>query len=183
MAKDPKQEQKPVPTPEVPAEPVGPPKSYRMLATLGFVSLILCQVIVLFLILPARSPYGGTEQSIVNPKLPGSVSQKPMVEKSIFEGKSFEVRNLRDDSTEKFTVKIDVAVFTSDGIKFDKQYESRTAQIHDRVTSILTATATRERQEPGLTTIKEKLRRGLNDALGTPWVQEVYCTGVEIDIQ
>jgi flagellar basal body-associated protein FliL len=32
--------------------------------------------------------------------------------------------------------------------------------------------------EPGLTTIKEKAKKAINEILGTPWVQEVLVTEV-----
>jgi len=183
MATELKQEPKPAPIHEEFAEPAGPPKSYRTLATLAFVSLILCQMLALYLVLPTKPPYGSTAPT-EDTKPPDVEVKKPTVEKSIHEGKPFTVQNMRGgDSKETFTVKIDVAVLEADDRQFDARYATRTAQINDRVTAILTATSTEERQEAGHAAIKEKLKRGLNSVLGTPWVRQVYFSGVEIDVQ
>jgi TPR repeat protein len=107
---------------------------------------------------------------------------KPMVEKSISE-KPFIVKNLRGDTTEKFTVRIDVVVHKADNYKFDILHDERKAQIVDCITSILQATTTEERMEAGLMVFKEKVKRGINDVLGTPYVQQVLCSGVELDVQ
>ena len=183
MAKDPKQEQKPAPAPEIPPEPVRPPKSYRMLAMIAFVNLVLFQAILLFLLLPTKSPYDISKQQIDNTKPPDVAPSQPIVERPINEGKPITVKNVQGDSSVTFKVKVDVAVLIVDSSKFDKQYLARTAQIIDRASGILRATTSEERQEAGLTTIKEKLKRGFNEALGTPWVQYVYCSGVELDVQ
>ena len=111
------------------------------------------------------------------------VSKKPVVEKPINEGKPFKVNNIRadQDMTESFTIQIDVRIFKADERKFDKQYKDRTAAIISRITEILRATTTEERLEAESTAIKEKVKRGINEVLGDPWVQQVLCSKVEID--
>jgi len=150
---------------------------------LAFVSLILFQAILLFLMLPTRSPFDTSKQPIDNTKPPDLEPPKSIVERPIHEGKPITVKNVQGDSSVTFKVKVDVAVLTVDSGKFDKQYLARAAQITDCASGILRATTSEERQEAGLTAIKEKLKRGFNEALGTPWVQYVYCAEVELDVQ
>jgi predicted esterase/flagellar basal body-associated protein FliL len=107
----------------------------------------------------------------------------PMVEKELNDGKPFIVKTVRGETTEKFSVSLAIVVLRTDSTNLDRQYEQKKNQIADRIAAILRATTTEERSEAGLTAIKEKLKRGINDVLGVPLVQAVYCTSVELDVQ
>ena len=96
------------------------------------------------------------------------------VEIPIREGEKFTVSNLRNGENETFSVSLFVQVRRSEQSRFTRVYDQRTNEITDRIISILGATTTAERQEIGYTAIKEKVRRGINDVLGTPWVQQVF---------
>jgi len=176
------------------AEPLGPPRSYRLQIVVGFASLFLFQLFIFWMLLPPRTVVqtnvginpvegvSGYETPNVTP--PDIGSKKKTQEKTINDGKPIRVNNLRDDDiNETFTIKIDVLVNQADGYKFDTQYKARTAQIMERITTILKATTTVERQEAGSTAIKEKLKIGINEVLGTPLVQQVFCTQPDLQRQ
>ena len=185
MAKEQKQEQTP-PAPDAP-EVAGPPKSYRLYIALAFVSLILLQMIVLFLALPAKQipPKIGVDvQSAGNIEGVTDTPADPIkvpatVEKIIGDNKSFKISNPVDgDLTDSFSVIMYVKVRKSDESKFDRRYAACTIELIDRVTVELTGSTTEERNETKRTAIRERVKKAINEVLGTPWVQEVLLTEV-----
>jgi poly(3-hydroxybutyrate) depolymerase len=105
------------------------------------------------------------------------------VEREIGDGKPFKVLDARNDVTEKFTVAIAVQIAQTDARDFDRRYNQCKIEIIDRIVAVLRASTTAERQEAGLAAIKERLKSNINEVLGTPWVQAVFCTGVEFEMQ
>jgi hypothetical protein len=103
------------------------------------------------------------------------------VEKQINDGKLINVINVRGEAIEKFSVRLVVSVLRADEKNFDRRYRERTAQILDRIATVLQATTSKERQEAGLDAIKERIKQSINEVLGTPWVQQVFCTEVELE--
>ena len=184
MAKEQKQEN-PSPVPEVP-EVAGPPKSYRLYISLGFVCLILFQVIIVFLIMPAKQaqpragigPGDGTVDFDVVSERSVGIRSEVTVEKQIGEKNTFKIRTSRGDLTDAFSVVMHVTVRRVDERAFDKQYLDRTMRVIDRVTSVLDASTREEREEATRTAIKERVKQAINEVLGTPWVQEVLFTEV-----
>ena|GEM_PF-382934 len=108
-------------------------------------------------------------------------TQVPMVEKQIGKGPIIG-GTLQDGRDERWNATIHVAIRKTDEANFDRRYAPIENEIIDRVTTVLAATAGMERREVGHTTIKEKLRRTINEVLGTPWVQEVYLSDVSVDL-
>ena len=183
MAKEQKQDQKQAPAPDS-AEELVQPKSYRLQITLGLVGLLLFQMIVLFFVLPSRAQVedrfglqaGQAANGIDDPSLVPRdvVSTERMVERPIRDGEKFTVSRWQNGENETFSVTLFVQVKRSDARRFDNQYELRMNEVVDRITSILGGTTTEERQEIGNTAIKAKVQRGINEVLGTPWVQQVF---------
>ena len=191
MAKEQKQ-QEVAPNPDD-VEVQEPPKSYRLYISLGFVSLILFQMIVLWLILPsgtaARGPGGlnpvngvGDFEGVSGVP-PGVRTTERVVEIPIDEGSPFTVKGPRNDANETFTVRIVVQVRRADERNFNRQYEARMFEIHDRINDILDGSTIEQRQEAGLTTIKERLRRGINEVIGPPLVLQVFLLGRSFESQ
>ncbi|MDR3183051.1 MAG: hypothetical protein LBT89_09070, partial [Planctomycetaceae bacterium] len=181
MAKEAKKEPEPV----VDAAPAAPPKSYRMQILLGLACLVLFQMIVLWLLLPSRSKVvdaigidpvngvGGFEQPN---DLPPSIGKREvMIEKPINESKPFKVKQTKADSesTETFTVTINGKIRKKDERAFDKRYAECLFEINDAVTTVLQGATPDDRQQVGFTSIKEKVKKAINDVLGTPYIQEI----------
>jgi hypothetical protein len=197
MAKEQKQEQKPAPAPDVVPEAVGPPKSYRLYIALGFVSLILFEVIVVWLVMPpkpeAKPPAGintsdtdelrgrGMDDALTTKD--GIGSNVPMLEKPLNGGKPFVVKRARNEQNETFKVSIQVKIKKREESKFDRLYGDRMITITDRVTTVLNAASDSEIGEVGLTAIKEKVKRAVNGVLGIPYVQEVLCYDISTEQQ
>jgi len=194
MAKELKQQE---PTSELEAVPevVGPPASYRLQITLGFISLILFQMIILWLLLPSRTQVQtrigvdpldgrGFSENFDTPGIvpPNMGKGEDLVEKAISE-KVFTVKNVRNELNETFSVDIRVGIRQADEKKFNQRYEKCMYEIRDRVTAILNASSDEDRMEAALTTIKEKIKRAINEVLGSPLVQRVYCTDVGLVTQ
>jgi len=179
MAKEQKQEN-PTPVPEVP-EVVGPPKSYRLYVSLGFVCLILFQVIIVLLIMPAKQelplrgvgPEDGTTFNNV-PEQRTIIRKEEMVERPIGDKNSFKITTPRlNDMNDAFSVVMHVTVRKSDAKAFDNRYAQCTIRVIDRATAVLSASTTEERAEATRTAIKERVKKVINEELGDPWVQEV----------
>ena len=196
MAKDPKQEQMPPPDLEANAEPLGPPKSYRLQISLALVGLILFQMIVLWFLLPSRasveSVIGGANPldgavGFGDPSLvPPSIGKdKPKVEIPIpANADPIKAKILRDDgTTETFTSKMSVKVLQTDQKKFEKRYGECAAEVLDQVGQTLRASPTEDLKDPALTSVREKVKRKINDVLETPWVLQVLFPNPEHDIQ
>ncbi|MDR0521277.1 MAG: hypothetical protein LBH00_05435 [Planctomycetaceae bacterium] len=190
MAKDTKQEQKPEAAPNPAAEvPAGPPKSYRMQITLGFVCLILFQMIVLWMLLPSPQKITTEKGYVIGPNGqpapdipdPGTLSKRePMVEKPITD-KVFKVSSIQGETTVKLTVMVHVQIRKADERKFDRRYADCTNEVADQVTSTLTASSNDERNEVGHVAIKERIKKVINEVLGTPWVQSVFFTDWNVE--
>jgi len=190
MAKEQKQEQNPAPAPDATPEAAAPPKSYRLYIILGFVSLILFQMIFLYLILPPtqKVPPGGLpingDGNFNNvPGIPQDViKQEDMDEIQIGEKNSFKIVNGREDGTEKFSLIMWVRVRKNDTRNFTRQYEKSMNTIIDRAFSVLYASETEERREAGHTALKERVKKEINNVLVAPWVQEVLFLEVSHEV-
>jgi hypothetical protein len=136
--------------------------------TLGFLSIALLAVVVTFVVNGEVPPQDGAVE-------------KPTFERSLNNGKSFKIRTLRGEELETFFVTVAVQIQKADGLRFDKRYDVCKIEIIDRITTVLSASTDLERQEAGLITIKEKIKRALNDVLGTPWVQQVFFYDVSLE--
>jgi flagellar basal body-associated protein FliL len=192
MAKEaPKPEQNPAATTPAPAADVaeaGPPKSYRLYMILGFVSLILFQMIVLFLVVLAL-PTGQTspEEGLRVTDGPGTydgpsattgppvVRQRDAVVERLIG--TFTVKHVRNEANESLALTMHVTIRQGrEARNFDIRFEACKQQIIDRVTNILNVSTPAERSEAGNTTLKERSKRAINEVLGTPWVQEVLIS-------
>ena len=96
---------------------------------------------------------------------------------------TFQVSYPRADMTESFSMVIHVSVLKADSRKFERQYEAHKNKVIDRVTSVLRASTTEERMEVMHTTIKEKVKDAIDDALETPLVQEVFFSEITHSIE
>ena len=187
MAKVQKQEQSLMPDLDA-QEALGPPKSYRLQITLGLVALILCQMTMMFLILPTRqashnfgldttSGPGGFEETVTRSPM-NLLPEEPTVEKPIKDG-PFRIINVRNEVNEEFSLTIHVSIRKTDAAKFQKRYDDCTQQILARLTDVLNRTSPEERKgESGYAAIMEKIKMAINEVLGVPWVQEVFLTDV-----
>jgi hypothetical protein len=191
MAKEKKQEPKTAPE-EAAEVPAGPPKSYRLQVTLGLAGLILFQMIVLWLLLPSRKDVeaniglnvleGVGNFEVPNMVPPEIVKKDPMVEKSLRE-QPFKIKDVNQETNVTLIVTVAVKIRKADERQFDKRYPACTSEVLDRITTIFVASTDDERHEVGLTGIKEKIKRGINEVLGMPWVQEVFCTDFSLESQ
>jgi len=179
MAKEQKPEQNTELDSDVSTVPT-PPKSYRLYTILGLSGLILCQMITLWLLLPSRN----AAQAQIGPEPPPSVSQslEPMVEVPL-QKDPFKVKQLRGDDLENLTLRMHVLVKKKEASKFTKQYEQYTQRVIDRVGDILHSSSRAERQERGLNALKEKTKQGINEALGTPMVQQVLISEYSFSVE
>ena len=112
-----------------------------------------------------------------------SMVQESIIEKQIGDGKSFKVKTIRNEATETFSVTIHVTIQKANAKQFENRYKACEIEITDRVTAILHASSPAERMESGLLTIKEKIKRSINDVLGTPWVLNVLCSNITYEVQ
>ena len=96
----------------------------------------------------------------------------------IGDNNTFKVSDLRGDVIETFSVVIHVSVLKADMRQFERQYYVRENKVIDRVTTVLRASTTEERQEAGNMAIKERIVTAINDVLEMPWVQEVFFTHI-----
>ncbi|GHT09650.1 hypothetical protein FACS1894170_00530 [Planctomycetales bacterium] len=191
MAKEAKKE--PEPVVEAP-EAAAPPQSYRLQILLGLAGLILFQMIVLWLLLPSRQvveanlgidPVNGTAGYEAPNVLPPDIGKKePMVEKPISE-KPFKVKETKADSetTETFTVTIHAKIRKKDERAFDARYLGCQFEIIDAVTTALQGSTSDDRRSVGLTNIKEKVKKAINDVLGTPYIQEILTQDPSLESQ
>ena len=190
MAKEQKKEPDPPPVPEVP-EAAGPPKSYRLYIALGFVSLILFQMIVLGLLLsliaqqPAKRPgleQGNCYDDTVGP--PTDVIRTVDTEEiTIGDRNTFKFRFPREnDSNESFAFLMTVVVAKSDASKFTTRYDACKNEVAFTVSSVLRASTPEERLEPSHTTIRARVQKEVNTVLRTSWVLTVYFTEVNHEI-
>ena len=101
-----------------------------------------------------------------------------MIERQIGTRNTFNIRNVRDGGTESFSLILHVSVRQRGARNFERRYGQAEDEIIDRITSVLHASTTAERQEAGHTAIRERLRRAINEVLGTPWVNQVFFTEI-----
>ena len=184
MAKEPKQEPAQAPAPEVP-EALGPPKSYRLYTTLGFVSLILFQVIVLWILLPPRvqntdgpglrigGPYDIND---VSPAPPGIGPTGKLPENQIGEDTTFKFQRTKNEETESIALIMYVRVLNANNSKFLAEYEDRKNTIIDGVLKMLRAATPEDFQDASGTALREKAKNTINNLLSKPYVQDVLIT-------
>ena len=187
MAKEQKQEQNPGPGLDAVPEAAAPPKSYRLYAILGFVSLILFQMTVLWLILPPKESQpdigidvndGTSNFSSVSPIPPAVIKKEDMTENQIGDKNSFKITNARDGENEKFSVSLIVQVRKQDQYYYNLRYQNCMNEIINNVSGILRASTTDERREANHTAIRERVKNEINLVLGTSWVQQVFFLDV-----
>ena len=106
----------------------------------------------------------------------------PTVEKLLDAGKAFKMRTTRGDRTEHFSVMIHVSIKKADESRFQRRYDQCMHEIIDRVTGLLAASTPDERMEAGYPRLKEKVKKGINEMLGTPWVQQVLFSDVVYEV-
>jgi flagellar basal body-associated protein FliL len=105
-----------------------------------------------------------------------------MVVKTIGD-KAFRVKVPEGDSTVTLSILVHVQIRARDELAFNRRYESCKPEIEDRILTILKASTAEERMEATLTAIKEKIKRGINEVLGTPYVQRVLVTEFSLELQ
>jgi hypothetical protein len=192
MAKEPKPtELASTPAPDVVAT-LGPPKSYRLQIMLGFVGLILFQMIVLWMLLPSRTvvranmginPLDGVVGIDDVSSVAGDLIPKEEMVELPVQNDPFKVTQLRGEETERLTLRMHVVVRKKEERAFTRQYEQFRMRILDRVESVLTLSTRAERQETGHTAIKERSKKAINEVLGTPWVQEVLIAEFSFTVE
>ena len=182
-------EQKPTEPDSAPAPDVAaalrPPKSYRLQIMLGFIIVIMFQMIVLWTLLPPRKDVRanlgidpregvvGIDGVSLSPL--ELIPKEPMVEVPL-QKDPFKVKQSRGEETENVTLRMHVLVRKKEEKVFNKQYEQYTQRVLDRVGDVLMLSTRAERQETGHTSIKEKSKAAINEVLGTPWVQQVLIS-------
>jgi hypothetical protein len=195
MAKEQKQEQTSAFAPDG-TEALGPPRSYRLYIVLGFASLILFQMLMLYILLPGRTPAqinGGIRAGEgpgvfddTNP-VPADVGKRETLqEKPIGEKTTFKFKQTFDGTTASVSAVIHVKVLKADAYKFETEYTNRMAEIIDAVLKILrgAAVATSEDyQEIGNTALKEKVQKAINAVLPKPYVKQVFFTELNYEVQ
>ena len=107
---------------------------------------------------------------------------EPMVELPIRDGEKFTVTNVRGGENETFSLSLWVQVRRRNALDFERAHQRQMNEVIDRITTILSATTTQERSEIGYYTIKAKVQKGINDVLGTPWVQQVFIRDPSLTI-
>jgi predicted esterase/flagellar basal body-associated protein FliL len=112
-----------------------------------------------------------------------SPMRESIIEMPIGDRNTFKMRTNRGNGTEDFSVVVHVAIRGSDERTFNRRYEQATIEIIDRIMMVLNASTIEERRVPGLTTIKERAKRTINEALGTPWVRDVFFTEIVHEIR
>ena len=157
-----------------------PPKSFRLYTTLGLTGLIMCQMIVLWLLLPSRN--AAQEHTGVTPPPSVALSSAAMVEVPL-QKDPFKVKQLRGDEMENLSLRVHVLVKRTESSKFSKQYEQYTQRVIDRVGDILHASSRTERQELGLNALKEKTKQGINETLGMSIVHQVLISEYSFSVE
>ena len=192
MAKEQKQEQAAPPAPEH-TEALGPPKSFRLYIVLGFFSLILFEVLILWIALPGRTP--ATINAGVNAgELPTGIDnantvppdigvQKNLIEKPIGEKNTFHFKKTEDGTTTSVSLIMNVKIQKADEAKFDKEYTAHTSEIIEAVTKELWAAKREDYLEVNRTAIKERTKKAINALFTSPYVKQVVITEVNYEEQ
>jgi len=193
MAKEQKPPETAAPTPDAAPEATGPPKSYRLQIALGFVSLILFQMIVLVIALSVLTKKIQDDPGIevngapTNFDKPGTVpenigTKEPLTEKTIGD-KAFKVKVPEGEDNVTFSTSIHVQIRVKDAKAFDQRYAQCMHEIEDKINMILKASTREERMEAPLTAIKEKIKKEVNRILGPSYVLQVFCTEFSYETQ
>jgi hypothetical protein len=178
MAKEQKQEQAQI-SDLGGAEAPGPPRSFRLYITLGFVSLILFQMIILWLLLPGKAAPPSTTTQDGTPQKEVKMEEEPIGEKNSFKFKLY----IGNDRTASVSLIMHVKVLTKDKYKFEGEYLKKTFTIISAATEILQAATPEDYREHKNTLIREKLKKAINGKLTHPWVQEVIITELSYEVQ
>ena len=110
------------------------------------------------------------------PPVPSGVSMPERMVKKTIGDKALEVKFPLDKNNITLSMFVHVQVRDRDVMSFDKRYKECNTEIEDHIVIILSASTVEERMEASLTTIKEKMKRAINEVLGTPWVTGVLVT-------
>jgi len=170
----------------------GPPKSYRMQIMLGFVGLILFQMIVLWVLLPSRKvvranmgldPRDGVVGIDGVSSVPLDIMPKEQMVEIALQKDPFKIKQARGEETENLTLRMHVVVRKKEERVFNRQYEQYTQRVLDRVENVLTLSTRAELQEVEHTTIKEKSKKAINEVLGTPWVQQILISEYSFSLE
>ena len=186
MAKDPKLEQETDDIEEV-VEETPKKRSPRLFILLGFISLILLQATMLFLLLPSqkqvaddldklrqRDPWA---VAVTDPPEDNTVKSIDLVEKPL--GDKFSVQDISPRNpaeTEIFSVKVTLRIDKKDEAAFDKLFLQRTETLRDTVYAVLRSSTMEERNSETLSAIKTRIRIRVNEELGANFVKDVRCT-------
>ena len=195
MAKELKPEQNPAPALDA-AEVQEPPKSYRMHILLGFAALVLFQTIVLALALRTWFPPSGLPNGGLNPVdnagrglddvdigPPNIGKQEEFAELAINEGKPIKATLKDDEQVIGFSLVMRVRVRKKEDPKFTKRYDVCRYTISDRIETMLSASSLDDINEAGLTAIKARAKKIINEELGVSYVQEVLVYDKVIEIK
>jgi len=101
-----------------------------------------------------------------------------MVERPIGNKNTFVITDVRGDVNETFSLTMHVVVQQRELRHFERRFEQCEIELIDRVTVVLRASTTEERMEAANIAIRERVKRTINDVLGTPWVLEVLFTEI-----
>ena len=127
---------------------------------------------------PKRQPDPVDEKGIpITPtKIKGiPISPMKFVERPIND-KPFSVGFTENDMNITFSLRIHVTVREKEAKAFDRRYEHCVQEVSDRVDTVLRASTPMERQEVEHTTIRDRLKREINNVLQTPWVVDVLIS-------
>ena len=105
-----------------------------------------------------------------------------MVEKPVNNGLPFKMRFLEEGGYEELSVTIYFAIRKTDERWFDRRYKEHEQEIFDKIATILRASSPEERLEGGLSAIKERISRTVNEILGDPIVWQVFFTEMRGEI-
>ncbi|MDR2116968.1 MAG: hypothetical protein LBP87_11380 [Planctomycetaceae bacterium] len=195
MAKDLKTKPEPEPI-TVAEETPQPPKSYRVHLLLGLVIIALAQTTFLFFLLPSpeklKRQLTDIQMTALNPGdiyqtqievVPSDIKRELLLEKPL--GDKFKVQSIRpgpEQITDVFTVTIIVQILKKDEAAYEKLYGERQNAIRDAVTVVLRATSLEDRNQVSLATIRQNVKKAINDVLGISYVQGVLCTEPNVEI-
>jgi flagellar basal body-associated protein FliL len=199
MAKEQTPEQEPTPAPAPAAEGAdaqAPPKSYRLFIAIGLAALILFQVgtmvIVLWFMVPPKQPLfagidpvrgvrgfddASTAPPIIIPVVPEIEIE---LQKDPFNIRIFRSEN---EGTDVVTLRVHVTVRKREEGAFTKQFQSYTHRVIQRVEQVLNESSRADLEESGHTAIMERMKREINEVLGTPWVQQILLTEYNHTVQ
>ena len=118
----------------------------------------------------------------ISPVAENLIPKEAMIELPL-QNDPFKMKLLRGEETESLALRMHVVVRKKEERVFTRQYEQFKMRVIDRVQSVLTLSTRAERQEIGHTAIKEKSKQAINEALGTPWVQQVLISEYSFTVE